>query len=84
MHARMRKQRSEVSGSRPTKPPAAVTLTHFIAFMLKGALNVASSFFIVVMSNERSRQLSVAICVGAGWGSGRGHIIRQVCVSVIT
>lgn len=36
--------------------------THLLAVMLKGASNVASSFFIVVMSKVRSRQLLVATC----------------------
>jgi hypothetical protein len=35
---------------------------HLLARMLKGAVKVASSFFMVQMSNVRSRQLLVAIC----------------------
>ena len=35
---------------------------YLAAVMLNGASNVASSFFIVVMSNVRSRQLLVASC----------------------
>jgi hypothetical protein len=46
-------------------------LTHLLAVMLKGRVNVASSFFMVVMSNVRSRQLLVEICT-RGWAGAAG------------